>query len=208
MVLRHHGNRCCSCSAWRAWRRSSTGCKAKDGSTTTVDSGIRLGIFSGESAYIMRGLMVLPVVESRREWPGCEEYFWVGCPLWRSPHAPSFGLPAANPRFEEAVSRSRLHFPRVIAESFGRLLFVWGLLALVALAIFRAREYLRLTSLLDLSWIILSLIPYSFLTYLDRVPSRHTYLASAGLSLVVAAAMVCVWERLGGRLVLAIGAII
>jgi len=40
------------------------------------------------------------------------------------------------------------------------------------------------------------------------VPSRHTYLASVGLALIVAAALVCVWERLGGRMVLAVGAII
>jgi len=55
---------------------------------------------------------------------------------------------------------------------------------------------------------ILGLIPYSFLTYMNRVPSRHTYLASVGLALLVAAAMVCVWERLSGKLMLAIGAII
>ena len=36
---------------------------------------------------------------------------------------------------------------------------------------------------------ILTLLPYSFLTYMPRVPSRHTYLASAGLSLVVAAGL-------------------
>jgi hypothetical protein len=54
----------------------------------------------------------------------------------------------------------------------------------------------------------LALIPYSFLTYMNRVPSRHTYLPSVGLAWLVAAALVCVWDRLGGKLVLAIGAII
>jgi hypothetical protein len=55
---------------------------------------------------------------------------------------------------------------------------------------------------------ILGLIPYSFLTYMNRVPSRHTYLPSAGLALLVGAAMVALWDRIGGRLVLAIGAVI
>jgi hypothetical protein len=34
----------------------------------------------------------------------------------------------------------------------------------------------------------ISLVPYSFLTYMDRVPSRQTYFASVGLSLIVATA--------------------
>jgi hypothetical protein len=34
---------------------------------------------------------------------------------------------------------------------------------------------------------VITLLPYSFLTYMPRVPSRHTYLASAGLALIVAA---------------------
>jgi hypothetical protein len=43
---------------------------------------------------------------------------------------------------------------------------------------------------------------------MNRVPSRQTYLASVGLSLLAAAAMVCVWERLGGRSVLVLATLI
>jgi hypothetical protein len=48
------------------------------------------------------------------------------------------------------------------------------------------------------AWIIVTLLPYSFLTYMPRVPSRHTYLASVGRSLLVAAALI-VFHRLASN---------
>jgi len=50
---------------------------------------------------------------------------------------------------------------------------------------------------------VISLLPYSFLTYMPVVPSRHTYLASAGRALIVAAAFVTLWRRRVPRPVLA-----
>ena len=44
-----------------------------------------------------------------------------------------------------------------------------------------------------------ALLPYSFLTYMPVVPSRHTYLAGAGLSLIVAAGFVTLQEQAGKR---------
>jgi len=38
------------------------------------------------------------------------------------------------------------------------------------------------------AWMILGLLPYSFLTYMLQVPSRHTYVASAGLALLAGTA--------------------
>ena len=35
-----------------------------------------------------------------------------------------------------------------------------------------------------LVWMGLALVPYSFLTYSTQIPSRQTYLASAGLALL------------------------
>jgi hypothetical protein len=75
-----------------------------------------------------------------------------------------------------------------------RLLWFWGLLALLALAAWGARKWRRLLNLAGL-WIPITLLPYSFLTYVPRVPSRHTYLASAGLALIVAAGFLAFRER-------------
>ncbi|MGC8792058.1 MAG: hypothetical protein ACP5U2_01545, partial [Bryobacteraceae bacterium] len=51
------------------------------------------------------------------------------------------------------------------------------------------------------AWIAITFLPYSFLTYMPHVPSRHTYLASVGLSWLVAAGFLAVrrpmarWRR-------------
>jgi hypothetical protein len=163
-----------------------------------------LALFSKESAYIYAVLMLLAIIEApaRKEailgWlPFCA--LAAACVIWI---ALSRG---GNPRFNDGSFALTPHFPRVLAESFGRLLFVWGLLALVVIGIYR--EHLRLT-VYALLWMLVALVPYSFLTYLNRVPSRLTYLASAGLSLLVGAALMSVWEHVGGRIVLVLAAMI
>jgi hypothetical protein len=81
-------------------------------------------------------------------------------------------------------------WPRGVA----RLLWVWGWLSLAALAALRGpRERQspdwRKPACLALAWMGLALIPYSFLTYSTQIPSRQTYLASAGLAFLVGLAL-------------------
>ena len=97
-----------------------------------------------------------------------------------------------------------LHAPFWITwpESYLRLLWVWGLLALAALLALRAVEYRR-AAVTAAVWIGLAMVPYSFITYMHRLPSRHTYLASAGLSLLVGAGYVALRDRVGLRWALA-----
>jgi len=45
-------------------------------------------------------------------------------------------------------------------------------------------------------WIVLSFVPYSFLTYMHRIPSRQTYLASLGLAWIVAAGFWALQSRM------------
>ena len=82
----------------------------------------------------------------------------------------------------------------VLCQSFGRLLFPWGLISLAILATGRKPQSLTLVKM-SFVWIIVSLLPYCFLTYMERVPSRHTYLASVGLSLIAGAAYVALSSR-------------
>jgi hypothetical protein len=65
----------------------------------------------------------------------------------------------------------------------GRLLWVWGWLALAAIAWARRRELWRGAGL-ALGWCGIALLPYSFLSYSTQIPSRQTYLASAGVALL------------------------
>jgi hypothetical protein len=46
---------------------------------------------------------------------------------------------------------------------------------------------------------LVGFFPYSFLTYMNRVPSRHTYLASVGDALWIGVAAVALYERLWPR---------
>jgi len=97
-----------------------------------------------------------------------------------------------------SASRDHLHlndgtfsihapFPVTWLRSMFRMLWFWGLLACVWLA-FRKRIQAILTGPAAF-WMAVSLIPYCFLTYMPHVPSRHVYLASAGLCLIIAAAV-------------------
>lgn len=79
-------------------------------------------------------------------------------------------------------------------NSIGRLLWIWGFLALVAIALW-ARDSRRQLLIFSALWMPITFLPYSFLTYMPRVPSRHTYFASAGLALIVAMGFLALWRR-------------
>jgi len=49
--------------------------------------------------------------------------------------------------------------------------------------------------LLSFIWMGIGFIPYMFVDYMHRIPSRHTYLASAGLGWLMGAAIVVMKER-------------
>jgi hypothetical protein len=54
---------------------------------------------------------------------------------------------------------------------------------------------LRSSIFLSFIWMGIGFIPYMFVDYMHRIPSRQTYLASAGLSWLVGAAIVVMKER-------------
>jgi hypothetical protein len=82
----------------------------------------------------------------------------------------------------------------------GRMLWVWGL---VAIAILGWRERARSLAVAAqkgaaaLVWMAVALLPYSFLTYSAQIPSRQTYLASAGLAALFGLAMASLWAETG-----------
>lgn len=107
-----------------------------------------------------------------------------------------YGAKSTHLFFSDGTFSLEAPFWITLANSTGRLFWFWGILALLALAAWGTRKWRPLLILAGL-WIPITLLPYSFLTYMPRVPSRHTYLASAGLALIVAAGFVVFRERMG-----------
>jgi hypothetical protein len=79
-------------------------------------------------------------------------------------------------------------------RSMARLLWFWGWLAAVAIWLARDRGLRAITGR-AIAWMGIALIPYSFLTYSTQIPSRQTYLAGAGLAMLVGLAA----ARIPGR---------
>jgi hypothetical protein len=85
-----------------------------------------------------------------------------------------------------------LHAPFWITwpRGMARLLWVWGLLASAAILIWGRESEARRAALLAFGWMSIAFVPYSLLTYSTQIPSRQTYLASAGLAMLVGEALV------------------
>jgi hypothetical protein len=149
-----------------------------------------LALISKESAVAIVPLLVLLAPEPRRAWKAALPFALAA--------AGYFGLAWAgrgsHQHFGDGTFALTAPFWITLWNSTGRLLWIWGVLALAALAAWRDRAWTR-TLKIAAAWAILFLLPYSFLTYMPRVPSRHTYLASAGLAWVVACGFMVFRQR-------------
>ena len=134
----------------------------------------------------------------------CRFFFWLDrspavaicCPTWRWRRWRWRRWSASRDvSFRFSDGSFSLHAPFWITwpANYLRILWIWGLVA-VAAVWRRAIGALRGAALAAMVWIGIALAPYSFLTYSTRIPSRQTYLASAGLAMLVGLAM-----RSGGR---------
>ncbi len=90
--------------------------------------------------------------------------------------------------FNDGTFSLEAPFAQVLIRSALGLLWVWGVLSLPVVLTSAARPWRPVLIIAGL-WIIVTLLPYSFLTYMPQVPSRHTYLASVGSCLIIAAAL-------------------
>jgi|SRR5579871_1628906 len=144
-------------------------------------------LLSKESAVVLFPLLILPLIVDRRPWRDA---------LFLIPHAVMSGLAVlsivqsrtSSFRFTDGSFSLLAPFWLTWPNSFARLFWFWGLLSLIAILVWRPSHYRRIL-FIAFTWIGLSLAPYSFLTYMTRIPSRQTHLASVGLALVVGLAL-------------------
>jgi hypothetical protein len=87
-------------------------------------------------------------------------------------------------RFQDGSFSIHSPFWLILPSNYARLFWFWGLTAL-AWAWMENRRAVAA----GLLWAALALAPYGFLTYSMRIPSRQTYLASAGVAWIVGAAL-------------------
>ncbi len=165
-----------------------------------------LALLSKESAMVAVPLMAAAAAVERVGWRRialavapfallCGVYAWM-----------IFTVRSEHLFFHDGTFDLSAPFVRTILISTGRLLWFWGVLALLALVIWRSREHLRLLGWASF-WILVTFLPYSFLTYMPRVPSRHTYFASLGLAWVVALALLTLKAK-RGRYAVALAALV
>jgi hypothetical protein len=163
-------------------------------------------LFSKESSYVVAPLLALPLILERRFGKrGVAGLlpFLIGAAVYVTVIA--VGL-QTNPRATDGTFSLSAPMPLTLLESLWRLLFVWGILA-AGFLLWRWRDNWKMMAV-SLTWMILALVPYSFLTYMHRVPSRETYLASVGLAWLVGIALVKVSERIPVQIVTVIALLI
>lgn len=157
-----------------------------------------LGLLSKESAVGLIPLLCLALWtagrRSARAWLPVVPFAALGALYF----ALIYSTRASHQHFHDGTFALGPHFGQVLLLSLGRMLWIWGFLALALLLWLRRRAAWPLIGI-AIFWAAATLVPYSFLTYMPRVPSRHTYLASAGLALLAGAALTAVWESRWNR---------
>lgn len=149
-----------------------------------------LALISKESAIILLPLFFL--VCRRRDW-GIAPY----AVLWLAALVSILASLPSSFRFADGSFSLASPFWLTLPRGLFRLNWIWGGVALVYLV---AKEVTARPLLPPLfSWMAVALAPYSFLTYSTSIPSRQTYLASAGLAMLVGLAFAALLARPAGR---------
>jgi hypothetical protein len=193
-------------AAWVCWVKYLHGQKA-------VWYGLAIASFilaaaSKESFVIFPVLMLLPCIwlppetTRRRALTAILPFFAivVAYLLW------TWAGRIAQPQYADSRFSLLAPWPLTILRSWWRMLFVWGLAAL-AVFLWLGREADRRKVGIALVWMLLAIVPYSFLTYMPFIASRHKYLASAGLAMLAGSAAARLAAS-GHRVVLGLAAII
>jgi hypothetical protein len=155
-----------------------------------------LALISKESAPVFAILFVLPMVVP--EWRKRAGYLVPLAALAAASVLVTYATRAGSFRFQDGSFSLHAPFWRIWPENFARLFWVWGLAGFAAALAWGWRRY-RAMVLSGLAWAAVALLPYSFLIYSIRIPSRQTYLASAGVALVVGAGWSAARERFAGH---------
>lgn len=147
-----------------------------------------IGLLSKESAAAMLAFFALILIFD----PRARRRHWIAlAPMAAGIVAYTASILTAGPSHQHLSDGTFVvgwHAISVLFTSYARLMWIWGIAALVLLLLLRSRtlerRHWRVIAFAML-WIIPALAPYSFLSYMGTVPSRHTYLANLGVAVLV-----------------------
>ena len=146
-----------------------------------------VALISKESAVIFVALFALPVIFEHRTTISRGSVGLIPFALLAGAVIAVSLLPSQNnARMDDGSFSIDAPFLQVFGNSYWRLLFPIGFVSLAVLLWRRAVEY-RKVATFCLAWMAIAFLPYCFLTYMMRIPSRQTYLASLGLAWLAAA---------------------
>ena len=147
-----------------------------------------LALLSKESAVVFVPLALLVAVAEPKRW-------------WRLTPAIAlsvlyflaiYGDRQTHLHFNDGTFSLSAPFWSAELRTIGRLLGFWGTAALLVLAAWhRSWKLIGLCVL----WMVITLLPYSFLTYQGLAPSRHAYMAAVGKAFLLGLAWLTLRER-------------
>lgn len=151
-----------------------------------------LALASKESAVCVTGLLALSVAlepeRKRKHWCAVVPFAVLSAGYFVS----IYGARSEHLHFNDGTFNVHAPFWSTLISSAARLFWAWGIIGLGVLVLL-SRLSKRFVVLIA-GWLVITLLPYCFLTYMPRVPSRHTYLASVALALVLSAAAGAMWR--------------
>ena len=149
-------------------------------------AGFGLALASKESGVFLCAVFPLTCLITRERRPAA----WLVAllfPLCGAGYfAASWAGQEANHHYRDGTFALDWHAAGVLARSMVRSVWFWGGLALASLWPLR-RRLPRVLALAAI-WLPAALLPYCFLTYTGRVPSRHHYLAGLAVALLIGVA--------------------
>lgn len=154
-----------------------------------------LALVSKESAVIFLALFGLALVGRPRTSPTWALTFYAA--LAALAVASIIATRAYSFRFSDGSFSLRAPFWITWPRGLARLLWFWGWIAGGVLVLARSNAKQWRAASVTLAWMVVALLPYSFLTYSTQIPSRQTYLASAGLAALFGLAMAQLWASGG-----------
>lgn len=170
---------------WVVWLQSE---RRRAGLYLACVAAFLAALLSKESAVAFVGLQALGILFTdrarRRDWLAIAPFAAISAGYFLL----AWSARSSHLHFNDGTFSLSAPFWITLPNSLARMLWIWGIVALGVLW-WRRRSAAVLPVIgIALLWAVITLGPYSFLTYMTRVPSRHTYLASAGLALLVGAA--------------------